>query len=126
MPAFFFFILESLIQLFVFHGLSCVSSRVVSFNGSSWIVFVKLFSVIYFWWIFYSIPIIFILKSFKQSPHTENIYRLHFGIYCCFFLFYPVWRINIWSPTFKIDLATSIKQQLNWIENRITAPHWCF
>ena len=40
----------------------------------------------------------------QQLPHTENIYHLHFLDYCCFFLFYPVWRSNIWSPRLKFTL----------------------
>ena len=41
-----------------------------------------------------------------------------FGIYCWFFLFYPVWRINKWSPKLKIDLyiynTAELNQKLNY------------
>ena len=107
------------------------------------IIFLKRFHVIYFWRIFYSIPIVFIYKKFniwyfllwiswilhglmQQLLHTENIIFI-FRIFCCYFIFYSVCRINIWPPpSFKIYLVTFIIQQLNRVKNKITPSHWRF
>ena len=48
-----------------------------------------IFSARFFW---------FLYHFMQQLPHTENISFLNFVV---FFFFYPVWRINIWSSTFK-------------------------
>ena len=43
-----------------------------------------------------------------------------------FSFFYPVWKINIWTITFKLYLVTSMIQKLNWVENKNTPSYWCF
>ena len=115
--------LESLIEFLFFMGrvTFCNISRVYFFffntqniKSNCQIIFLKRFHVIYFWRIFYSIPIVFIYKKFniwyfllwiswilhglmQQLLHTENIIFI-FRIFCCYFIFYSVCRINIWPP----------------------------
>ena len=48
------------------------------------------------------------------------------AIYCCFFVFYLIRRVCIWSTMFKICSMTFILQQINIIKDKITAFNWCF
>ena len=68
------------------------------------------------------LPDIYYLYFFIYRSFIISI----FFIYCGFFLFYAVWKINIWIPTLKIYLVTFIIQKLNWVQNKITPSHWCF
>ena len=62
----------------------------------------------------------------QPLPHIENIYHLHFFIYCCFLLLYPVWIINIWTATSKICFIKLAIHQLSWIMNKMISSHRCF
>ena len=48
------------------------------------------------------------------------------AIYCCFFVFYRIRRVCIWSSTFKIYSMTFLSQQINIIKDKITTFHSCF
>ena len=45
------------------------------------------------------------------------------GIYCCFFVFYPIRRIYIWSSTIQIHFIKFIMQWMNIIEDKLTMFH---
>ena len=57
----------------------------------------------------------------QPLPHIEKIIVSIFRIYCYFFPFNPVLRINIWTTTSKIYLMTFVIRQLNWNKNKITS-----
>ena len=143
--------LESLRKLYVFHWLCFeIYAGHISFSviykilrAIAGFFFRKRFRIIYFCRIIYSFAVIFIYKWFniwtsfwiplnfsKIYCNSYSILKTFiiciFQIYCCFFLFYPVWRISIWTTTFKIYLLTFLIQQLNWIKSKITSSHWCF
>ena len=48
------------------------------------------------------------------------------AMYCCFFVFYLIRRVCIWSTMFKICSMTFILQQINIIKDKITPFNWCF
>ena len=143
---------ELLRELFVFYGLIYVFKlgwkyffffSIQNVKSNFWIIFLKLFPTIYFWWIIYSFPIIFIYKlvniwnSFwmwfnffiiwcNSCCLLKTFINFIFRVYCCFFVFYPVWRINIWTTTLKIRFMTFVIHKLNWIKNEITSSYLSF
>ena len=44
-------------------------------------------------------------------------------IYCCFFVFYPIRSIYIWSTTFQIYFKTFARHIIN---SAINTSRWCF
>ena len=44
------------------------------------------------------------------AAYWKHVSSSFFWIYCGFLLFYPVWRINIWTTTFEIYLAVFVIQ----------------
>ena len=85
-------------------------------QSSFYIIFLKFFSTIFFWWIVYSFPVIYIYEclnfcySFSMFSYFFIIQRNYYsvlktfvilfidGIYCCLFVFYPVKIIYIYDP----------------------------
>ena len=102
------------------------------------IVFHKSFPIIYFWWMIYSFFHLCLFingLTFETSwmwfnffiiwcnslPHIGNIYHLFLllfflggwgRIFCYFFLFYSVWKVNIWTTSLKYYFMTFIIQKI--------------
>ena len=89
------------------------------------LLFHKHFPIIYLWGKIYYHLVIFIYKWFNIwnsflmwfnlsiiKCNCYHFYHLNFCIYCCFFLFYPVWRISKWTTTSKIyDMNQKLSQK---------------
>ena len=80
---------------------------------SSYIYLQKAYFLIFFACLFW-----FIHDLMPQFLHTENIFHLYFWIYCCSFLSYPVWKIDIWTSASKIYFMKFVIHQLDWIKNK--------
>ena len=83
-------------------------------NSHCYIIFLKFFQIIFFWWKIFSFLFIFIYKwfifcySFRFFPYFFMIQSDCWSVFktfiiffndkicCCFFDFYPIRRINIW------------------------------
>ena len=61
----------------------------------------------------------FLHNLMHQLLRIENIYRLYFLDLLLFFIFYPVWRINIWTTTSKIYFMTLVIYHFNWIKKKL-------
>ena len=67
------------------------------------------------------VDIFFLLKLLER---IENFcYFFIDGICCCFFVFYPIRRISIWSTMIGIYFLTFIIQYMNIIKDKFTAIH---
>lgn len=89
-------------KLIVFH-----SFEIKNIKSKSWIIFLKRFSIIEFWQVFYSIPFIFIYEWFNfwnsfwvsfflpwfnaRLLHIENIYHFYFSDILLFSCFLSSW-----------------------------------
>ena len=98
-----------------------------------YIIFLRFFPLIFFWWNIYSSPDIFIYKMFnllffqnfflflhdltRLLQRMKNIIFFIDEIHCCFYVFYPIRRINIWPATPETYFITFIIQSLNMIES---------
>ena len=105
-------------------------------RSNSYIIFLKLFPAIFFWWVIYSFPVYLFMKgliflifcrSFLSSSWfnaTVTAYWKHSpsfllaGIIVAFF--YSIRRIYILSTKFPIYFMTFLIQQLNIIEDKLT------
>ena len=103
-----------------------------------WIIFIKLFPVIFYLWIIYlfikSLNFDFACQFFLISlwfnatnathwnldwNHQKNQKNKNFErIYCCFFAFYPIRRIYISSTVIQIYSMAFIMQHINTIRNK--------
>ena len=105
--------------------------------------FSQTFSSHLFWWVIYSIPVIFVYKWFNirisfqvffisskfnaiAISYWKLLLSLFFGFIVAFLFFYRVWRLYIWFTTFKVYLVAFVIQQLDQIKNEIAPCHWCF
>ena len=82
-----------------------------------YIIFLDFFWITFFWWKVYSFQLYLFLQGliffiFYGSFHDlmwplqriENIYLFIDSIYLCFFYYYPIRRIYIWSTRFRFIL----------------------
>ena len=93
-----------------------------------YIIFLKLFPIIFFWSKINSFLITFFYKRFNFSYSLRVFFGLFMiqhdcycelktyviffvdGIYCCIFVFHPIRRIFIWSTTIRIYFMAFIIQ----------------
>ena len=112
-------------------------SSIQDIESNCYMIFFKIFPIIFFWWEIYSFPVIFINKMFnllffvdllflhhltQLLQHIESIYLFCRWDFLLFF--YPIRRIYIWSTTIWIYFMTFIIQLMNIIEDKITTFHW--
>ena len=113
-------------------------------KSNCYIIFLRFFPIIFFWWKTYPFPVIFIYKRFNfcyslwiffyffiilrncySVLETFIIFYID-RIYCCFFIFYPVKWIYIWSITTEIYFMTFIIQRSNIIKGKWTNYWYIF
>ena len=69
-------------------------------------------------WIFF----LLFLHDVLRLLHVLKIFIIIINrMCCCFFVFYPVRRIYVWSTTFQIYFVTIAMQQINTIKD-VTLP----
>ena len=96
---------------------------------------------IFSWWVLYSIPVIFTYKRLNLCFFCESLSisawfnatvsaywkHLYYHFYWLdLLLFYPIWRIYIWSTTTQIYFLTLTIKKMNTIKDKIAILNRCF
>ena len=115
------------IYFFFFH--------IQNIKSNYYIVFLKIFPIIFFWWKIYFFLLLFIYKRLNFCDYLSMFFyfcmvkcyvtaywkHLSFFIdrtYCCFFLFYPIRIIYIWVT--RIRILTFIITWMIIIQDKLT------